>query len=139
MAAIGRRSVHSVFMPTLDAEHKRISEGIEALQRISDREGGGPRMFLRSLTELIDAHFDGEERMMRSSRYPSYDWHKRQHDTARKRVTQFAARVEADEAGAVSDMVSFLTGWLRDHTGLHDRMMTAYLRNYDRARGQAAA
>lgn len=76
---------------------------------------------------------------MRSSRYPSYDWHKRQHDAARKRVAQFSARVDANETGAISEMASFLAAWLHDHTGLHDRMMAAYLRNYDRARGLAAA
>lgn len=139
MAVSKRQSIHSVFMPTLDEEHKRLSDAVEALRRISDQEGGGPQTFLRSLAEQIDAHFAGEERMMRSSRYPSYEWHKRQHDTARKRVTQFAARVEADEAGAVSEMSSFLTSWLRDHTGLHDRMMAAYLRNYNRSRGRMAA
>ncbi len=139
MAGFKRHSIHSVFMPTLDAEHKRLEEAVEALRRISEVEGGGPQTFLRSLAEQIEAHFAGEEQLMRSSRYPSYDWHKRQHDAARKRVTQFAARVEANEAGAISEMTAFLTGWLSDHTGLHDRMMAAYLRNYQRTRGLAAA
>jgi hemerythrin-like metal-binding protein len=139
MAESKRRSVHSVFTPALDAEHRNISNAIEALRRMSGEEGGGPLTFLRSLAERIEEHFAGEERLMRSSRYPSYDWHKRQHDAARKRVTEFAARAEANEAGAVSAAASFLAGWLRDHTGLHDRMMAAYLRNYERARGRAVA
>jgi hemerythrin len=139
MAGFKRHALHAVFMPTLDAEHKRLQEAVQALRRISDVEGGGPQTFLRSLAEQIDAHFAGEEQLMRSSRYPAYDWHKRQHDAARKRVTQFAARVEASEAGAVSEMASFLTDWLNDHTGLHDRMMAAYLRNYRRTHSLAAA
>ncbi len=139
MAGFKRHIVHSVFMPTLDAEHRRLQSTVDGLRRISEEEGGGPRTFLRSLAEQLEAHFAGEERMMRLSGYPSYEWHKRQHDTARKRVAQFAARVEANEAGAVSEMSAFLTDWLHDHTGLHDRMMAAYLRNYDRARGLAAA
>ncbi len=139
MATSKRRSVQPIFVPKLDAEHKRLQEAVDALRKISDVEGGGPQTFLRSLAEQIDAHFASEETLMRSSRYPSYDWHKRQHDAARKRVTQFAARVEANEEGAISEMTSFLTSWLHDHTGLHNRMMAAYLRNYGRASLRAAA
>jgi hemerythrin len=36
-------------------------------------------------------------------------------------------------------MVDFFRLWLRDHTGLHDRMMAAYLRNFGRAHDQAAS
>jgi hemerythrin-like metal-binding protein len=139
MAGVKGRAVQPVFTPAFDAEHQSISGAVEALRKMSGEHGGGPLTFLRALSAQIEEHFAGEERLMHSSGYSAYDWHKRQHDAARRRVAEFAARVEANEAGAVSAAASFLTAWLRDHTGLHDRMMAAYLRNYERARGGPAA
>jgi len=44
--------------------------------------------------------------------------------------------VAEGDADGVSEAVDFCKGWLRDHTGLHDRMMSAYLRGYQREGGR---
>jgi hemerythrin-like metal-binding protein len=101
--------------------------------------GGEAHEALQDLIEDMSAHLAGEERMMRSSAYPSYAWHKDQHDAARKKLQGFAERIGAGESGAVCEMVDFFRLWLRDHTGVHDRMMAAYLRNFARAQAQKAS
>jgi len=35
--------------------------------------------------------------------------------------------------------LDYLSSWLNGHTGLTDRMMAAYLRNYDRHKAAAAS
>ena len=41
-------------------------------------------------------------------------------------------RVEAGESDALEMLMEFLAGWLKDHTSVTDRMMGAYVRNYER-------
>jgi hemerythrin-like metal-binding protein len=133
-----RPKPNSVYIPKLDAEHNKIAQAMDELNR-TVAAGGEPHEVLQDLIEDMSAHLAGEERMMRSSAYPSYAWHKQQHDTARKRLKAFADRVGAGEPAAVCEMVDFFRLWLRDHTGLHDRMMAAYLRNFARAHDQTAS
>jgi hemerythrin-like metal-binding protein len=138
MSSLKRAKLHSVFIPKLDAEHQKISQAMDELNR-TVAAGGEAHEVLQDLIDDMSAHLAGEERMMRSSEYPSYAWHKHQHDAARKRMKQFTERIEAGESGAVCEMVDFFRLWLRDHTGLHDRMMAAYLRNFGRAHAQTAS
>ena len=69
---------------------------------------------------------------MRAARYGSLRWHKLQHDTASKRVSQFVLRIEQGDATAGFELVEYLTSWLHNHTRLADRMMGAFLRNQQR-------
>jgi hemerythrin-like metal-binding protein len=133
-----RAKLSSVYIPKLDAEHHKIAQAMDELNR-TVAAGGEPHEVLQDLIEDMSAHLAGEERMMRSSAYPSYAWHKNQHDAARKRLKAFADRIGAGEPDAVCEMVDFFRLWLRDHTGLHDRMMAAYLRNFGRAHDQTAS
>jgi hemerythrin-like metal-binding protein len=141
MPSLKRSGVHRVYIPKLDAEHKLIHEAVAELRNIM-QEGDlteRAQAALQGLLYHLAEHLSGEERMMRSTLYPGYAWHKRQHDAARKRVKGFAGRLQQGDAGAVSELVDFFRAWLRDHTGLHDRMMAAYLRNFERARSRAAS
>lgn len=133
-----RTKLNSVYIPKLDTEHQRISRAMDELNRVV-AAGGEAHEVLQDLIEDLGAHLNGEERMMRSSAYPGYAWHKHQHDAARKRLKRFAERVETGDSGAVCEMVDFFRLWLRDHTGLHDRMMAAYLRNFERSHALAAS
>jgi hemerythrin len=76
---------------------------------------------------------------MRSTHYPASAWHKGQHDTVRKRVKEFAPRIEGGEREAALLLLEFLSGWLRDHLRLADCMMAAHVRNYERARAVLAS
>jgi hemerythrin len=70
---------------------------------------------------------------MRSGKYQSLAWHKRQHNTARRQMKRHAALIEAGDAEAARALAAFLSAWLHDHVGLTDRMMGAFLRNQERA------
>ena len=138
MRTYNRKNVSPVYFPALDAEHLEVFNAVEELRLAVS--GGAPadlvETALRRLTEQVTAHFAHEERLMRASRYSGYAWHLQSHDAARKRVRLAADRVGAGDASGVSDLVDFCRCWLRDHTGLHDRMMSAYLRSYQREGGR---
>ena len=137
MGVFRRMDLHKVYVPEIDAEHRslfRLAEQLhEAVQSGTDKTR--VRAGLRSLYFHADEHFMHEERMMRTMRFPGYDWHKRQHETARKKI-RHAAR--AYERGATSEVTRSLEGvaaWLRDHSGIADRMLGAYFRNFERLQG----
>ena len=125
-----------VFVEELDAQHRSLYQAADALHCAIPSGTDTPRIveLLRALMAAAEEHFAHEERLMRSSRYPAYEWHKQQHDTVRKRLSQFVPRIESGENDAATLLLEFLSGWLKDHTGVTDRLLGAHLRSYYRVR-----
>ena len=46
--------------------------------------------------------------------------------------------VEAGDKDAAELLLEFLAGWLQDHTTVTDKMMGAYVRNYERTHATSA-
>ena len=132
---------YSVFVPEIDAQHKNIFRLAEELHQAV--VGGAPadqaQAILRELIARGEDHFAREERLMRATNYPGSAWHKGQHDTVRKKVKEFAPRIEGGERKAALLLLEFLSGWLGDHTRLADCMMAAHVRNYERAQAVLAS
>lgn len=125
---------NAVFVSDLDDEHRTIFDATGELQQAF---GVGAPLFqvqeiLHRLTSCLEDHLAHEEKLMRSARYSSFDWHKQQHNTVRSRIRQYAPLIENGDAAAGAALVDFLTHWLHDHTAVTDRMMGAYLRNQQR-------
>jgi len=132
---------HAVYLPEIDAEHRNLFRIADELQKAATSGENADRILtlLRGLLAAVEVHFNREERLMRSIKYPLLAWHKQQHDTVRKRGSGFLKRVEAGESDAALMMLEFLAVWLRDHTALTDRMMGAYIRNYERVQTSIAS
>lgn len=135
MQALKWNKKHEVFVPELDAEHRNVFRIVEELRTAVEAPGTGERVqaLLSELLSDMDEHFRHEERLMREARYPSFEWHRQQHETARKRVKEFGRQQPEGNPEALSTLLDFLCNWLREHTSLTDRMMCAYVRNYRRA------
>ena len=127
-----------MFVTEIDDEHKGIFEAAADCREIFASGCDLPR--IRNATERlanrIHEHFAHEERLMRAARYGSLRWHKQSHDSARRRVKGFVLRIERDDREAGTELIEYLTSWLRDHTRLADRMMAAALRNHLRCMGK---
>jgi hemerythrin len=130
---------NAVFFPELDAEHRNIFHLGEELHSAVRSDAAQTHIveILRALMAALEEHFSDEERRMRATRYPSFSWHKGQHDTLRRRIEQFIPQIEQGDREAALLMLDYLCGWLQDHTGLTDRMMCAYLRNHERQSASA--
>ena len=127
-----------MFVTEIDDEHKGIFEVVADCREIFASGCDLPR--IRNATERlanrIHEHFAHEERLMRAARYGSLRWHKQSHDSARRRVKGFVLRIERDDREAGTELIEYLTSWLRDHTRLADRMMASALRNHLRCMGK---
>jgi hemerythrin len=125
---------HAVFLPEVDAEHRNLFRMAEELQQALRTGAEVARVLdlVRPLAVAIEEHFAHEERIMRAASCPDAAWHKGQHDTARKRLADAVADLEAGGRDEVDEFVDFLGKWFRDHMSLSDRMMAAHVRNHDR-------
>jgi hemerythrin-like metal-binding protein len=127
-------SENEVYLAQIDAEHRemfRIADGLEhAIEKAAP--AAELHQHLQALAAHAEEHFSHEEWLMQSSAYPSYAWHKQQHETARKRFKLFFPLIEKGEAEAADLFLEFFAGWLQDHTTLTDRMMAAHVRNFER-------
>jgi hemerythrin len=131
---------NEVFLAQIDAEHRDLFRLAEELQHAI--AGGAPaaqvKEHLRALVAHMGDHLSHEKWLMQSTGYPSYGWHKQQHETARRRLKLFVPLIENGDAEGSELFFEFLAGWLKDHTTVTDRMMAAYVRNYERAHGASA-
>ena len=118
-------SSHAVFVTDIDDEHKEIFAAVAELQAGVDAADADLPKMTEHLVGCITGHFAHEERLMRAARYSSLKWHKQLHNAVRRRVGQLLTRIEQGDAASVSTLVGYLTGWLRDHTRIADRMMAA--------------
>ncbi|MGA2114971.1 MAG: hemerythrin family protein [Bryobacteraceae bacterium] len=125
---------HEVFLTQIDAEHRdlfRIADGLE--KAVASQATAEVKDHLSTLIAHAEEHFSHEEWLMKSVNYSAYGWHKQQHNTARKRLKLFAPLVESGEFEAAELLLDFLDGWLQDHICVTDKMMGAYVRNFERA------
>jgi hemerythrin-like metal-binding protein len=123
---------HSIYLPEIDAEHRAIHLLGDELHKalLAGADPAHLKPILANLLETAEEHFRHEERLMRAMHYASFEWHKRQHNTARKRTKALAGRIEGGDTAAAEELLQFLSTWLRDHMSVADRMMGACLRNY---------
>jgi hemerythrin len=131
---------NEVFIAQIDAEHRDIFQLAEGLERAIETQAPPAeiREHLHALAAHAEEHFSHEEWLMQSVSYPSYGWHRQQHDTARRRLKLFVPLVEEGNIEAIDAFLEFLAGWLTDHTSVTDRMMASFVRNYERAHATSA-
>ena len=131
-------SEHEVFIAQIDAEHRDLIEAADAFERALEEKLPDSRERLQALAARLEDHLCHEEWLMQSVRYPLFGWHRQQHQTARRRVKLFLPLVEEGNANATEAFLEFLAGWFADHVGVADRMMAAFVRNYERAHAAGA-
>src|SRR5579872_2081664 len=133
-------NAHSVFLPEIDAQHRNLFRMGDELHRaiLGGADLSRKLELLRALIAAAEDHFSYEEDLMRSFDYSSYAWHKGQHDTVRKRINQFVPQIENGDSESAMLLLEFISDWFKDHTGLTDRMLGAYLRNQYRFQARAS-
>jgi hemerythrin-like metal-binding protein len=131
MRSIKWSTSETVWIEEIDDQHKEIFARVDRLQRVLSNSGpvADIRKSLERLATAITGHFAHEERLMRASRYGSLRWHKGLHEAAGRNVQRYTRAIDRGDREAGRALVEYLTEWLRDHTRVADRMMSAHLRN----------
>jgi len=135
MSLFHRSGGYTIFISEIDAEHRMLFRMVDELETVfASRGRKGHSELLQSLAAHAQTHFAHEERLMRESRYSALAWHKQQHAGARRQLKRFIHRIEGGDHKAGAELVQYLAGWLNSHVTVADRMMAAYLRNFERRR-----
>ncbi len=131
---------NEVFIAQMDAEHRDLFQIAQALECAIEAKAplAETAEQLHRLATHAEEHFSHEEWLMQSVRYPSFGWHREQHNTARRRLKLFQPMIEAGDDEAANAFLEFLADWLNDHTSVTDRMLAAFVRNYERAHSRSA-
>ena len=120
-------------IPEVDAEHRELFSVLSGLSAAAEaRDIKRSRDLLRQVAEHAAGHFSHEERLMRRAGYSGYHWHRRQHATAAERLGVLLQAARCGGFPEYERLLEFLTSWLPEHITLHDRMMSASVRNYRR-------
>ncbi len=125
-----------VFVPQLDADHQKIFHDAEKVrQALSARTPASQvGFYVWRLSKSFAAHGAGEERLMRTSRYPALQWHEHQHQAGRAKLLRLTEALHGNNGLVPDQALEEFATWLRDHIRLADRMLAAHLRNDIRER-----
>jgi hemerythrin-like metal-binding protein len=125
-----------VFVPQMDADHQKLFEDAENLRQAVGLGHSSTQIGFQvwRFSKSLSAHLTSEERQMRSSRYPGFQWHERQHQTGRTKMALLTQAVHHGDNLGMRDAFQDLVRWLCDHIHLADRMFAAHLRNDQRER-----
>ncbi len=132
---------YAVHIPEIDREHRELFGMLVDLRR-SVKAGAGPDQLQPAVKALLAhaaLHFANEERRMQAAGYPSYAWHKKQHDGLARRVKQLLRLLCTAGNQPMAGQLDYLDDWLKTHTSITDRIMAAFLRNHDRSRAALAS
>ncbi|MBK8907751.1 MAG: hemerythrin family protein [Rhodospirillales bacterium] len=130
MTFISWSEAYTLQVGTIDDEHKRIIEIINALER--DRREGADSAALGSslarMQEVIQEHFENEEAIMREHYYPYRGAHKEQHRQFNRDVYAARKLYSADADSIDFDVfLAFLRAWLHEHIVRSDAIFVSYL------------
>jgi diguanylate cyclase (GGDEF)-like protein/hemerythrin-like metal-binding protein len=128
--ADGRQLYNDTGFGPIDAEHKALSEGLEAF--IGKVNGGGidqVRPALAALIAGVGAHFGHEEELMDDFSYPLRDRHKEAHALFVGDAQRFQAELE--KGGVTPNFRRWAVGrlpeWFRYHILAHDMGLGHFL------------
>jgi len=132
------KRAYAIDVPEVDSEHQTLFRLLHGLER-GIAGGADDNQLQQKASELhkhLADHFIHEQRLMRTTGYPLYEWHRLRHASSRVNLRRLARHIARGDRASASAAIDMLGAWLKNHIRLADRMFAAYFRNY--RRGQTA-
>jgi hemerythrin len=123
------RSEYSVQIPSIDEQHKKLVNMINALN--AAMESGLTDSLLESIFEGLlqytQKHFAYEEALFEQTGYLAGAAHRREHDVLREQVFDLKRRLDRGEMVLGVEVMAFLRDWLTSHIMGSDRAYSKHL------------
>ncbi len=129
MALFEWNDLYGVNVSRLDQQHRKLVEMVNDLDD-SIRTGNDNMVLKETLKKLLDYtayHFVYEEKLLKQYDYSDLSRHMEEHNTLLYRVLDLRGRYEAGEGVQASEVLDFLTGWLKNHILNSDKQYGAFL------------
>jgi hemerythrin len=120
---------YSVNVRQLDQQHEKLVDMINELYDAIKR-GEDQTILRETLKKLLDYtayHFVTEERLLQQNGYTQLDKHREEHNVLSWRVLDLRSRHESGEGVQASEVLDFLTGWLKNHIMNSDKKYGTFL------------
>lgn len=129
MPLINWNDTFSVNIAEIDQQHKELVSMINELNDAM-KERRGKEVLGKILNELFAytaTHFKTEEDLFAKYGYPSSESHKKEHVAFVKKVSEFKEGFEKGRLSVTSEVMNFLSDWLRHHIMGTDKKYSQFL------------
>jgi hemerythrin len=120
---------YSVRIPSVDAQHQKLVEMLNALHDGMVAGSGSERLkaLLDGLVDYTAKHFAHEEKLFAQYSYPQTKEHAEEHRKLVGQVLEFKGKYEAGQASINMQLMKFLKDWLIKHILGSDKAFGPFL------------
>jgi len=129
MALINWNDNFSVKVKEIDRQHQNLIRMINDLDDAM-RQAKGKDILKKILGEMVDytaSHFAAEEKYFARFGYPEAENHIKEHKVFIEKVASFQKKFETTRIGLTTDVINFLSDWLRKHIQGTDKKYGPFL------------
>jgi len=128
MALIEFTNDELVHVQIIDDQHREIALLINDVHKnVLDNSKNLAKDSLLKLTELLEIHFETEERLMKENRYPGYITHKLEHDRFYNKTVKTLDQYNNNEISLGLDQLDSFRRWFYNHIEINDRKCANHL------------
>ncbi|HVN71303.1 MAG TPA: bacteriohemerythrin [Desulfomonilia bacterium] len=130
MALISWNDNLSVHVGEIDRQHQQLIKMINDLDDAM-KQGKGKEVLgkiVKGLSDYTAYHFSTEEKYFSQFGYPAAEVHIREHRTFVDKVTDFKKKFETNRIGLSTDVINFLSDWLKNHIQVTDHKYGPFLK-----------
>ncbi len=119
----------SVGIPSIDEQHKKLVNMINALHAAIEQDQGEDALndIFDGLAVYIEKHFSYEEGLFAEHGFPDEEAHRREHEILTEQVETLRKRFEAEEGMITVALLEFLKNWLQNHILDSDKRYSSFL------------
>ena len=122
-------NTYELGIQAIDNHHRKLIEllnkSYDLLLLSTDR--AEMQLILYELAEYADYHFDAEERLMNEVSYKGLMPHIAKHNNFKNQITDLLQDYFSKSPNVNTDIILFLSDWLKKHILKDDRKFTIYL------------
>ena len=124
----------------LDIEHKDLINRLNQLHnKFYRRQGDKSRIedYLKEIHDRVQAHFTMEEGMMRDTKYPDFEQHKKEHDNFLGVIDNLIKKYKTSPDYSFTEVLEdILREWIGNHIAASDHKLGIHLIRDQREKGQ---
>lgn len=112
---------------TIDEQHQSMALLVNKLyDKINSADKKMIRNYLYKLLEVVEVHFETEENLMRSTKFPGYISHKLEHDRFYKQMLTSTDRYSKGLETIELEQLKGIKRWFFNHIELSDKKCGKY-------------
>ncbi|KPA19257.1 hemerythrin, partial [Candidatus Magnetomorum sp. HK-1] len=123
------RNDYSVSVEEMDRQHKELFDAANELYEAIHSEAKKEDILdaLDFLIRYTEVHFQEEEELMQSNKYPDFEAHQKRHSYLIVKIKTFQSQYTSDEIEIGSELIDFLKDWIVNHILREDRQYGQWL------------